>query len=206
MKQKIIIPSLIGIIILGFIYIYFQAPIETTPSDIIEKASEYVKKIVESEEPDIERDPDDKIDYEGGDIVGEGFSNEGGGEGSGESNSNQPSEITCSKHQLPYSLRRSETIETCNTYQENNCIDKTVECYIELHNGQSSVSGDYTIRTYLLDESFQEIFSTTQTKTVPPESFAAYETQSNFTDPETAQQKLTCFFNTVSVPEVEVCS
>jgi hypothetical protein len=202
MKQKIIIPSLIIIVVLGILYLHLQLSalglntIPKIPDNNPDNEDGYYDPPPESDEP-----PELPTNPAGGSFGG---SNEGGG-GSQGSTTNPGQETICTIQPLPYALRRPSTEESCNSYNGETCIDKTVNCEVQTHNLESTNSGDFEMRITVLNENNQEIFSTIESKNIQPNSFETYTAETSFQD-ENAQQELQCFFNTITVPTGEICS
>jgi len=203
MKQKIIIPSLLAIILLGMVYIYIQLNIMGIDplSDFTGKILENVGEIADNPRPgDIEY-LEDADKHSAGGAGDEDL----GGSGRTPDQDSTGSQITCVIEPLPYALKKPTTLETCNSYSGESCVDKTVICKVEAHNLEYANSGDFEIKTSIVNESYGEVYSTSETKVILPQSHQEYTAQESFQG-ENADQILTCFFNTISVPEGEICS
>lgn len=126
-----------------------------------------------------------------------------GGNTAGE-NSNQ----NCIEQQISYALKNFIKRETCNEFQQNTCVDKTVDCYLEVHNFDSSVSGIFSIKFTFLDNGIAFDNAVIE-KNVNPEDFeifnAVLELQSQGEEGR-ANQQIDCSFNTQEVPKKVVCN
>ncbi|MBU0760481.1 MAG: hypothetical protein KJ600_03715 [Nanoarchaeota archaeon] len=131
-------------------------------------------------------------------------SSEGSSEDSSEtSEQTSPTTPSCSLQQISYSLKNSQTTQTCSTYQEEICVDKTVECSLKVTNLDFETTGLFEIQFNLI-EGESTIESASDSHVISPKNFKIFSTTFNIQG-ETADKDFHCSFNKLQIPEKEVC-
>lgn len=136
----------------------------------------------------------------------------GGGSGGSSSDSGTSQTSFCTYQKVSYSLKNPFTNSTCNAYSNETCIDKTVSCSIEVYNRDLEISGVFTIEGYFVADGTSRFDSQISEINLAPEQskkvYALSEIHStpSLGDPGLADKDINCFFNTIEVPEKEVCS
>ena len=134
--------------------------------------------------------------------AGSGGSSEGGQEGS-----QTPG---CILTQISYSLENFKENSLCNEYDGIICTKKTINCSIEIHNGDQNYSGNFKMKVSFNDlESSNIIDSYTQDFMINInefEIFWAEKVVESAGENGQANKEIKCVYNTVEVPQKEVCS
>lgn len=132
-------------------------------------------------------------------------------DGEGDYGDTSVSSSNCVVEKISYSLMNSDKITTCNQYQEEICIDKTVECSIEIHNRDSEVSDLFEVELIFLEEGEtkeEPIDIKISSFTPQPQDFKIFRESINVQstgEDGVANKNINCFFNTLKVPTKEVC-
>jgi len=134
----------------------------------------------------------------GGGSVGGGTSSGGG---SGNSNN-------CISRKIPFSIGELVILEECLDYEGNNCVEKNVECSINIKNQDDEISGTFKGEisffekghpTNLIDTFlFEEYLG-------PGEETSVIAT-TYISDDEIANLEIECIYQTTETPEEEICS
>ncbi len=135
----------------------------------------------------------------------------GGGSGDGGGSSPQETENGCYIRQVSYSLENMNTIETCNSYQDEICVDKSVVCSAEVRNRDSAISGIFSIELSFVEDGKgknEAIEVKVRNLTLGPGDFQKVEEGIHIQSTGLegiANKVINCFFNTLEVPSEEVC-
>ena len=140
----------------------------------------------------------------------EGGSNNGGGSGGGSVNSQNAVGNNCQQQQISYSISNINKIQTCNFLDADSttCIDKSVECSVEVKNLDSQISGTFEIQfLYVLDGQGTDNFfdSTSSESEISPGQTKTFSGLIQISDPAKTNEEINCFFQTLSVPTKEIC-
>jgi len=154
--------------------------------------------------------PDSNDDFS--DTGKEGSSGAGasGSSGSGSGGGNSGSQF-CQMEQIKYSLLNINKNSICNVEQNGICEDKTVNCDIEVHNDDNEASGLFKIELYFVESGkniSQAIDIKTGEFTISPFQLKLFQDLINIQstgENGTANKKINCIFQTVEIPEKEVC-
>ncbi len=129
-----------------------------------------------------------------------------GGGGGEEANREPPSELDCPTIQITYSMINLNKTSVCNQNQSGICINKTVNCYIEIHNRETQGGGFFKVELRFLEEGKNKedalkvktsrFFLDAQQQ----EIFEEIITVQSFGEDGVANKKINCFFNTLEVP------
>lgn len=137
----------------------------------------------------------------------------GGGSGGGSGNSNPEGFAiapNCILSQISYSLENFKENSFCNEYDGNLCIKKTINCSIEIHNGDQDHSGIFKIMVSFMDSESNNVFdSQTQDFMINTNEFEIFGVEKIFEstgENGQANKAIKCVYNTVQVPQKEVCS
>ncbi|MFH1451572.1 MAG: hypothetical protein ABIF88_00155 [archaeon] len=123
--------------------------------------------------------------------------------------SSDDSSENCFLQKITYSIGNRNITETCNEYFQEECIDKTVKCTVEIRNLDYEIGGifkvilsffekDKTKEDTSYNESFEEEISPRQTITI--------QSSKQITEPEIVKKEITCFYETTETPEKEICN
>jgi len=117
----------------------------------------------------------------------------------------------CQIKQITYSMINFNKSSVCNQQQENICIDKTVSCSIEVHNRDDGVQGFFEIELRFIKEGGEK----EDAFEVKISEFSLSPETSKFVTGSTniqsqgidglANQQINCFYNTLEVPQKEIC-
>ncbi|MEK6895222.1 MAG: hypothetical protein AABX48_01760 [Nanoarchaeota archaeon] len=114
---------------------------------------------------------------------------------------------SCSLQQISYSLKNFQQNVTCLESQNNLCISKQINCSMEVHNLDYTLSGTFTIRySEIYEENGNkiEIDSSKSSQNISPHTFKIFSTF--FTNNQNAEKNLECSFNTTEIPKKEICN
>jgi hypothetical protein len=194
MKKLLAVLFVVFVMALCLIYFLFK-------SGSVEKAENYISKIFQNNE-DGETNSDDS-GFSSGEAGGGGSGGgEGGGGGSGEASSSGSS---CSLRKISYSLKEFNKVSTCNQYEGDVCISKTVNCSLEVTNLDFEISGNFEIKFEFFEQGQEEIlYSAEDAQVLGPRESAIFEASANFQGAD-AGKELTCDFSTEQIPQREVC-
>jgi len=142
-------------------------------------------------------------------ISGGGSNNEGG-DGGGNVNSQNAAGNNCQQQQISYSISNINKVQICNFLDADNitCIDKSVECSVEVKNLDYQISGIFEIQLlYVLDGQGTDNFfdSTSSESEISPRQTKTFNGLIQISDPAKANEEINCFFQTLSVPTKEIC-
>ncbi len=128
-----------------------------------------------------------------------------------DSQSTYDSELGCITKQISYSMINLNKTSTCNQYKEDICIDKTIECSIEVHNRDNEIAGFFEIELIFTEEGSNRenpFDSKTSRFFLEPGSYNIFKDSIDIQSTEQdgpANKNIICFFNTLKVPRGEVC-
>ena len=131
----------------------------------------------------------------------------GGSGGGGESSSSGGTPF-CVTRNIAHSLVNREEINICNTEENGICINKTTNCSIEIHNNDAELEGTFNISLNFLNESGFSVKSSSKEFVLGPSEKGIFQETLDIESTGIngqANQEIKCFFNTVEVPEKEVC-
>ncbi|MBU0958861.1 MAG: hypothetical protein KKB31_02835 [Nanoarchaeota archaeon] len=137
---------------------------------------------------------------------GSSGSSGGGGDGGGSSSSGGVP--LCTMRQIAHSLINREEINTCNTEENGICISKTTNCSIEIHNNDADMEGTFSLSLNFLNESGYNLKSAFKELMLGPSEKGTFQEAYNIESTGingSANQEIRCFFNTLDIPEKEVC-
>lgn len=128
----------------------------------------------------------------------------GGGGAGGETPSFEP---TCEEtEEITYAMINMNRTSTCIESLGEVCIDKIVNCKIEVYNREEVVAGTFEMELLFVEEgkSQQDFFdSKVSSFYIEPDSFQIFEGEtriSSLGEDGLANQRINCFFNTLNVP------
>ena len=206
-KIKIVLVSAIslGLLIIIFYSAYIWITQEVNPIEQVD--SLFNKADNEDYIPPLNEDSNEPS----GNSVGSGSSGTGagGGGGSGSSGGDGSLLTKCSVPSILYSLEDITKEEICNLQVDGICVDKTISCSAEIHNGDPFDELFFALQLSFVEneKSMSEaIERRTKELTIAPSSFEIYnETltiQSSGTE-GIANKVINCFYNTVGSPTKE---
>ena len=127
------------------------------------------------------------------------------------SSSDSPSSLECLLKQINYAMINPNKISTCNSQQGEICIDKTIGCSIEVENRDDKITGLFEIQILFIEEGKtkedaiefmnSEILLSPNSKQIITGST---NIQSSGEDGP-ANNQINCFYNTLKVPQKEIC-
>jgi len=130
-----------------------------------------------------------------------------GGSGSSGSSTSSPTSPSCEQRSISYALKNFVKDSVCLSYNGEDCIDKRVNCSVEVYNLDSSVSGSFIIKIELKElESQQKVDEFNLSDSIDPQSFKVFEKSINFDSPQEANKNYTCVFSNLKIPEKQECS
>ncbi len=129
-----------------------------------------------------------------------------GGSESGSQSSQNPLPFQgCELRTISYGLKNFEKNSICKTYQDTNCIEKTIDCAVSVKNLDYETSGEFEIIFKYTFEDSQETYSTTsETKNVPQRETEKFSNSAILSGAD-ASREITCNFEVGSAPKKEVC-
>ena len=129
-------------------------------------------------------------------------SNSNNAGGSGETTIYNP--VTdCPTIQIAYALKNLNQNQTCNQYEGQTCIDKTVYCSIEVFNLDETTEGQFTVNFESLDQE-TEIANQEVSHTISPKQTQVFQSSIQFQN-ENADKNIECSFKTVEIPRKDNC-
>jgi hypothetical protein len=206
-KTTLLISITIVLILIFITMIYFWKTTGKNPvATLIEKASEIVSGSENSNNNPSQNNPTNP-----GSGGGSGSSGGGGtGGGSSTSSGEEPSTgetSNCFTRQISYSLENVREEETCNLYEGEICLDKTIKCSIEVHNSDKEITGIFKMQLNFAQNGIN-LDTKIQNLTIGPSQFEIFEATTHLqsTGLEGQANKHTdCLFNTLEIPTKEVC-
>ncbi|MBU0894693.1 MAG: hypothetical protein KKF48_00315 [Nanoarchaeota archaeon] len=135
-------------------------------------------------------------------------SSSSGGGGGGESSSSESSslDLECTGKEISYSIINKNKTSICNYYSGDICIDKTVNCYAEIYNRDTTINGLFKIELRFLKEEenqenaleiiTKEFFLNAQEHYVFEDYINIQSTGEN----GSANKEIYCFFNSIIIP------
>ena len=120
----------------------------------------------------------------------------------------QPTTPGCTLQQIAYAIGNLVKNQTCNAYQNERCVDKTIKCTADVINLDYDVSGIFEVKFLFLDQekTMEDAFdSTSSSQTLQPREEKVFYSQTQITDPELAAKDTACFYQTMNVPKKEIC-
>ncbi len=191
-----LIPILLAVILLIFL---INLPEWPTPEN---SDSESEAGIAENSQDPLNEFPDEDIPPQD-DPITTGSADSSGGGGSGGSSSDDPS--SCSQIPISYALKNFMKDSTCLSYNDNTCIDKIINCSVQVQNLDMEVSGEFTVKIRLQELENQNIIEETEvTYPVEQESLKIFEKAFSFQNEE-ANKNYTCIFSTTQTPTKSSC-
>ena len=201
------VPALIvvmGVVILGFLifqFVSFGGDAANIPG--YQDNSQEARNVDDGETPNVPIGGLRGSDSSGG--GGDPGSGPGGDTGGG-SNAN------CQMQQLSYSIVNFNKNSTCNQQDGNGfCIDKNVICSVEVNNLDNSEGGIFSLLFSLAEEGLGvgSAFDTEQVEyslIAGEERIFKSDTQIQTSGEEgLANKNIDCFYNTLQIPQKEVC-
>lgn len=197
MIKKIVVIALVLILVLlaGFLFI-------NNTSSGNNSATIFWKKIFNDEKADDENKKSSDNSGVGGGKNIEGYAVQ---------EENTPEYSNCRMQQISYSLINFNETSNCNQYEGEICIDKTITCSIEIHNRDDEVRGIFELELLFVEEGGNRenpIERKTSEFFLEPLNYWIFEDsidlQSSGED-GFANKEIDCFYNTLEVPEKEVC-
>ena len=222
-KLFVVAILLIFLIAIAFAFILLIKPKQLT-SDVVNEKDKNTKS---NEELTNSKSGDGKInDYQistnknsdsstsssGGGSAGGGGGGGGSSGGSSLSDSEGTKNTNCFEEQISYSLRKSEENSTCNEFNGEVCVDKTVKCAVEVTNRDNETTGLFVINFGFFDRSlgeYAQIATSTKEGIVSSSSSENFESTLNLQTEGidgNANKNIGCTFVTQQVPKKEVCS
>ncbi len=134
----------------------------------------------------------------------------GGGAGAGGTGSSEtPSNVSCDG-QVAYSLEYLDVIETCNQEVNGECLNKKVDCSLTVTNLDEQISGVFEIRFYFLekgDRNDESFASVKVSDIIYAKSYNIFKANKLITESENglANKTISCGFDTIRVPEKNIC-
>ena len=209
-RQKVLSVILLVVILILVSLAYVWITTDQNPIKIIQTVAQGIQLINNKNNPDIGASDPSSSKGGSGDGASSG-SNSGGGGDSGESGSSSSGEAECITQQISYSLENINKLQTCNEYDEEICINKTVKCSIEIHNRDEEIQGDFEIGLIFVEKGKekQDAFdSQIQIFNIAPQTnqkFIGLTNLQSTGQDGIANQNIDCLYNTISIPEKEIC-
>ncbi len=132
-----------------------------------------------------------------------GSGRSGNSQVSGSENSN-----SCTTNKIPFSIGGLVILEDCLYYDGDNCIEKNVQCSIDIKNRDSEIGGDFKgdisffekgHPTNILDIFlFEEYLGPGEETTIIATTLIS--------DDENANKEIECIYKTTETPTVEICN
>ncbi|MBU0906527.1 MAG: hypothetical protein KKD18_03365 [Nanoarchaeota archaeon] len=200
MVEKRLIIALIAIVIVGLFYISARLSFPII--------SDFVSENFQSGQ-DTDNDDDGNEDLPP-DYAVSGSTAPGGNQGGevgpgGDTSDNPTSPQGCVLRTVSYSLEDFEKTPTCNVYEGENCVDKTVECSVQVRNLDYSLEGDFELIFAYRIVDVPGVYSTdSETETLPPRAVKEFLSSLQVQGPE-AKEDITCNFEMGKAPKREVC-
>tara|TARA_Y100000034_G_C6905603_1_gene420081 strand:- start:1840 stop:2484 length:645 start_codon:yes stop_codon:yes gene_type:complete len=140
--------------------------------------------------------------------AGGGGSGGGGGAGAGTGAGTGGGQV-CYDQQIGYAVKDFDFETSCNVLESGVCIDKSVNCWMNVHNLDSNVSGDFELE-FLIDVSGAEEILDRESGSVFVEvnDFKYLSKEFNFVSSGVdgkANRDLRCNFLSVQIPTKQVC-
>jgi len=142
---------------------------------------------------------------------GGGSSSPGGDSaGAGVNQPTQEQTLTsgCTLQQIAYTIGNLAKNQTCNSYQNEKCIDKIVKCTASVINLDYGTSGIFEVKFLFfeqektMDDAFDSTFSS---QILQPREEKVFNGQIQVTNQELAEKDIACYYQTIKIPEKEVC-
>ncbi|MFH1803136.1 MAG: hypothetical protein ABH864_06855 [archaeon] len=201
MRKINIIIILIFIILAGLLYISLRLGLDDAIQNTLSKKAsnnQTGNNIIISRPPDQPESEEDQDQQDEEDEEKQDSGEQSGTNGTGEI------QDYCTQV-VAYSLLDFSEQETCNLYQGETCIDKTLNCTVSVQNLDHSIGGDFTVRFEFEDYATGEtILALTQTQHVEPRQISPFSRERNFQSPE-ARKNIDCKFSTESAPSLVIC-
>lgn len=134
----------------------------------------------------------------------------GAGGGSGGSGSSAvPETANCYNIQVPYALKNFEESFVCNDFQDGVCINKNLNCSLEVYNLDGEASGSFVLQFILFEKgTYNQLDSALKESFLEPGNFEKIEVAFNLQSEGaegSANKEGECRFFTESVPTKEFC-
>jgi hypothetical protein len=136
----------------------------------------------------------------------------GGGSGSGGSGNSGGTSNNCTYLPITYSLINNKEVSKCNLYNGEVCIDKTVNCSIEIENREGALQARLTLRLTFVEKgknvSVDGFDSDERNFILDPKEIKLFEGTTNIVSSGIdglANKEITCYFNTIGTPYKEIC-
>lgn len=207
----LIVVVLVGIV--GSVLFFLNSPGQNPIKDIAKKIG--IGGSDQSENPD-SSDPD-TTDFGASSSSGSGGGGgEGGGSSSGGGEGGEGTGIInestgCYIRMISHSLENINTLEECNGYDEDICIDKTITCSAYLRNRDNTLAGNFKVelafiperagKNESLDIRVRDFFLEPQGTTHLEEAIRI----NSIGEEGVANKQINCIYNIIEVPTEEVC-
>jgi hypothetical protein len=119
---------------------------------------------------------------------------------------NQPNSQNpvCQQNQISYAIKNLNQTTICNSFQGQNCNDKTIYCKTNVKNLDSSLSGTFKISFLILDNQKNKIAEQIFEKNIQAQKSKEFQSTFHFQGQD-AEKKLDCSFLTKEIPSKEIC-
>jgi len=210
MKKPIILILILAVIILVSLFLLINNLIKlaNTANKNDNPETNLENQINESSKDNQEEQEEDAQNFSTGSGSSSGAGGSGGGGGGGSSSSSSAGTTNqCS--QISYALKNFIKSSICLSFSGNICINKKVDCSVEVHNLDESISGQFAIKITL--ENLQDNIPLQEfsfSDTINSQNFKTFEKSITFESqsPEgEANKNYTCSFSTLEVPKKEIC-
>ncbi|MBI2045127.1 hypothetical protein HYT23_03650 [Candidatus Pacearchaeota archaeon] len=130
-----------------------------------------------------------------------GFGGSGRDSGGGEYSSEGSS---CPTQQISYSIQKIVKNIICLQESGGNCLEQQISCSAEIHNLDDETAGNFKTEIKFIEKSqeFRQINSKVEEFSLPPGEFRVVQGTASL---QGQDLELDCFFNTLEVPEKEIC-
>jgi hypothetical protein len=182
---------------------------------IVSPENNPVRKIAENLKlisPNDKNSGEEDIFYNGDELPFGGGSGGGGGGGGGSSETGGNSESNCNIIPILYAISNINRIYNCNEYDGEICLDKMVTCSAEIRNNNNALGGNFELKLYFVEDGkdqSQALKSTSFSYNLGPSEYASMQDYARITSvgiDGAANKDINCLFNTLNVPEEEVCT
>ena len=189
--------ALVFIILLGAVYILIRLEV---PQKISEEITQNKKALPPSKVPP----QDSSAEYQTPPLPS-ADSATGGSESGSQSSQNPLPFQGCELRTISYGLKNFEKNSICSTYQDTDCVEKTIGCSVSVKNLDYETSGEFEIIFKYTFEDSQETYSTnSETKNVPSGETEKFSNSAVLSGAD-ASREITCNFEVGSAPKKEVC-
>jgi hypothetical protein len=198
----------LGLIIASTIY-FLKAPGDNSLKSLINSIISDSEKNNENPPQEFASNGDESEISDGSGNTKSSSSGSGTGSGGSESSENNNG---CFKKQISYSLVNPKTNSTCNEYDGEICIDKTIKCSVEINNRDQEFEGIFKVEMDFVEKGKDRATSLIETRTketrIPPLGMEVFEETLNLQSTGQdgiANKGVDCFYNTLENPYAEIC-